>query len=157
MKPSTTIALDVVAFVVYLVAANPLITGLALHEWLSLGLVVIFIVHVATHMDWCVDALRTSFSAPSLSTTGNLLLDGATFLTFIVVTVSGLIVSRFVLPLAGLAAPGYFFWYPLHAISAKILLALLVVHVAVHVKWLILPGRGESEKEKSNDKPKPLA
>jgi hypothetical protein len=52
------------------------------------------------------------------------------------VTVSGLMVSRHILPLFGLVAPDYFFWNPLHSIAAKILLALLVVHVVVHGKWL---------------------
>ena len=36
----------------------------------------------------------------------------------------------------GLYAEGYYFWDPLHAVSAKVLLALLVVHVAVHAKWI---------------------
>jgi hypothetical protein len=53
-----------------------------------------------------------------------------------VVTVSGLMVSRHILPLFGLVAPGYFFWNPLHSISAKVLLALLLVHIVSHWRWL---------------------
>jgi hypothetical protein len=154
MKPSSNLVIDVIVLVIYLIAANPLITGLALHEWLSLGVVVAFIVHTATHLDWCIDAVRKSFSTPSFSTMGNLLLDSAALLAFIVVTVSGLMVSRFVLPLAGLSSSGYFFWYPLHAISAKVLLALLVVHVVVHIKWLILFIKGRKRKEKPDDEAK---
>jgi hypothetical protein len=71
-----------------------------------------------------------------LSTTGNLVLDVATLVTFMVVTVSGLGVSRHILPLFDLVSPGYFFWNPLHSISAKVLLALLVVHIVVHWRWL---------------------
>lgn len=48
------------------------------------------------------------------------------------VTVSGLGVSGTVLHAFGLYVDGYFVWAPLHAIAAKVLLALLLVHVAVH-------------------------
>ena len=52
------------------------------------------------------------------------------------VMVSGLGISGTVLAVFGLYADGYYFWDPLHAIAAKVLLALLLVHVAVHWKWL---------------------
>jgi hypothetical protein len=136
MKASRLLAVDVVAAVIYLIAANPTITGLAIHEWVSLGVLVIFIVHAAQHYDWVIDTFRKAWRNPSLATTGNLILDSATVVVFMVVTVSGIMVSRHILPALGLVAPGYFFWNPLHSLFAKMLLALLVVHVVVHAKWL---------------------
>ena len=62
------------------------------------------------------------------------------------VTVSGIMVSGAVLPALGLYADGYYFWDPLHAIAAKALLALLLVHVVVHWHWLVgfvKNGKGE--------------
>ena len=50
--------------------------------------------------------------------------------------VSGVMVSGAALPSLGLYATGYSFWDPLHAVSAKVLLALVVVQLAaliVHV------------------------
>jgi hypothetical protein len=96
----------------------------------------VFIVHVAQHYDWVIDTFRKAWRSPSLATTGNLVLDVATVVVFMVVTVSGIMVSRHILPALGLVAPGYFFWNPLHSLFAKVLLALLVVHVVVHAKWL---------------------
>ena len=52
------------------------------------------------------------------------------------VTVSGVMVSGAVLPTFGWYAQGYYFWDPLHAVSAKALMALLLVHVVVHGKWI---------------------
>ena len=46
--------------------------------------------------------------------------------------VSGVLVSATVLPTFGLFAPGYFVWDPLHAVSAKVLLALVLVHAVSH-------------------------
>ena len=64
-----------------------------------------------------------------------------------VCAVSGVMVSGAVLPAFGLYAEGYFFWDPLHAASAKVLLALLLVHVAVHWRWLAgLFGKGKKRK-----------
>ena len=50
------------------------------------------------------------------------------------------------LPALGLYADGYYFWDPLHAIAAKALLALLLVHVVAHWRWLagfFKNGKGE--------------
>jgi hypothetical protein len=132
MKTSHNLIIDVVALVVYLVAANPAITGLAIHEWVSLGIIVVFLVHCSVHFDWIVDTVKRH--AANIST-ANLILDVITLVVFMVVTVSGLLVSRHILPLLGFVAPGYFFWSPVHAIAAKVLLALLFVHVVVHFKW----------------------
>ena len=130
------LAVDAVALAVYAVVANPAVTGIALHEWLGLGLFVVFVVHAALHADWVADALRTAFSRPTLARTGNLVLDALSLVAFMACTVSGIMVSGDVLRAFGLYAEGYYFWDPLHAVSAKVLLALLFVHVVVHAKWI---------------------
>ena len=40
------------------------------------------------------------------------------------------------LPALGLYADGYYFWDPVHAFSAKLLLALIIVHIVVHWRWI---------------------
>ncbi|OUO90840.1 hypothetical protein B5F40_05080 [Gordonibacter sp. An230] len=127
---------DIAALAAYLVVANPALTGIGLHEWLGLGVFVAFFVHLLLHADWAVEALRGSFSHPSWGRTGNLALDLLIVLVFMAATVSGVMVSGAVLPALGLYAEGYYFWDPLHAMSAKALLALLLVHVVVHWKWI---------------------
>jgi hypothetical protein len=136
MKPTPRVVIDIIATVIYIICANPLITGLAIHEWLSLGIVVIFIVHIAINGDTIVATIKrkaTSGTAALL----NLLLDVALTVCFIVVTVSGILISNHILPTFGLYAQGYWIWMPIHAVSAKVLLALLIVHVAAHIKWIL--------------------
>ena len=48
MKNAYNLWIDVVALIVYLIVANPIITGLAIHEWISLGVFIIFIVAVSS-------------------------------------------------------------------------------------------------------------
>jgi hypothetical protein len=130
---ATDVAIDLAAAVVYLVVANPALTGLAVHEWAGLGLILVLLVHCAVHYDRIIGILRRHIDKASLA---NLVLDAATLVTFIACTVSGLLVSRHVLPALGFAAPGYFFWSPMHALTAKALLALLLVHVIAHWRWV---------------------
>ncbi len=136
------LAVDAACLLVYLVAASPALTGIGIHEWLGLGVLVVFFAHAAMHVDWAVEAVRSAFARPSWARTGNLALDLLIVAAFMTVTVSGIMVSGAVLPALGLYADGYYFWDPLHAIAAKALLALLLVHVVAHWRWLAEAAAG---------------
>ncbi|MDR1422506.1 MAG: DUF4405 domain-containing protein [Coriobacteriales bacterium] len=133
MRLRTRLIIDAAALLVYLVAANPLITGLAVHEWAGLALVIVFMIHTTVNLDTIAQAVRHQISQEPVV---NLIVDAALLIVFMVVTVSGVMVSRHILPALGFVAQGYFFWNPLHAIAAKILLALLIAHVALHSRWV---------------------
>ncbi|QOS69031.1 DUF4405 domain-containing protein [Eggerthella guodeyinii] len=132
-----SLAVDAACLLVYLVAANPAVTGIGVHEWVGIGVLLAFLVHVAMHVDWVVEAVKSAAARPSWVRTGNLVLDALIVVAFMTVTVSGLMVSGAVLAAFGLYADGYYFWDPLHATAAKVLLALLLVHVVAHGKWLV--------------------
>ena len=132
-----SLAVDATCLLVYLVAANPAVTGIGIHEWVGIGVLLAFLVHVAMHVDWVVEAVKSAVARPSWARTGNLVLDALIVVAFMTVTVSGLMVSGAVLAAFGLYADGYYFWDPLHATAAKVLLALLLVHVVAHGKWLV--------------------
>lgn len=129
-------AVDAAALVVYALVANPAVTGIGLHEWASLGLLVVFFVHSAMRADWVVETVAGLARRPSPARVGNFVLDALTLVALMTVAVSGILVSGSVLPALGLYADGYYFWDPLHSISAKVLLVLLLVHVVAHWKWL---------------------
>ena len=153
MDAKKSLIIDAVALLVYLVAANPPITGIAVHEWLGLGAFVVFLVHCIANADWVARAAR-SFASASWGTRGNLVLDALILVAFMVVTVSGVLVSGAVLPALGLYADGYYFWDPLHSIAAKALLALLLVHIVVHWKWFasfIKKGKDSGHAERDDD------
>ena len=124
-------ALDVVAAALFAVAVLPQLTGIAAHEWLGIAALAALLVHLAARLDalagLCRAAAHRSFLALA-----RVALDAALFLTLAVCAVSGALVSATVLPAFGLFAPGYFVWDPLHAASAKVLLALVLVHAVSH-------------------------
>ncbi|RDB62773.1 hypothetical protein C1878_07010 [Gordonibacter sp. 28C] len=151
MDAKRNLAVDAVALVVYLTAANPALTGIDVHEWLGLAVLVVLLVHCALHFDWIVETVKGAVKSPSAMRLGNLVLDVLSMIAFVVVTASGLGVSGSVLGSFGLYANGYYFWDPLHAISAKVLLALLVVHVVVHWKWFYNVLKRERGDKNGND------
>lgn len=119
----------------FAVAVLPQLTGIAAHEWLGIVALVALLAHLAARLDalagLCRAAARRSFLALA-----RVALDAALFLTLAVCAVSGVLVSATVLPTFGLFAPGYFVWNPLHAASAKVLLALVLVHAVSHARKL---------------------
>ncbi len=151
MSDKKKLAVDAVALAAYLVAANPAITGVSAHEWIGLGALVVLAVHVAVSADRLAAVARTLRSGKARGRVfgaGRLALDALTALALVTCAVSGLMVSGAVLPAFGFYADGYYFWNPLHAVSAKVLLALLLVHVAAHWKWITgFFGRGKRRNE----------
>ena len=124
---------DAVVLAAYLLAANPAVTGLGVHEWLGLGALAVLVIHLAMHWDWVAEALR--HAAHRCGTRlAKVLLDALLVLVFMVCAVSGVMVSGEVLPALGLYAEGYWLWDPLHIASAKLLLALVILHVAANLR-----------------------
>ncbi|MEG0070582.1 MAG: DUF4405 domain-containing protein [Raoultibacter sp.] len=146
MGAKKNVIFDVVALVFYLVVATPALTGIAIHEWLGLGVAAVFFIHCVMHYDWLSETIKDGLRNFSFVRHGNLAIDVMVLIAFVVVAVSGILISGAVLPALGLYADGYFFWDSLHAVSAKVLLALLVVHVVAHGKWLVsMVGKGKEK------------
>lgn len=136
MDMKRCLLVDAVALVVYALVANPALTGIPFHEWAGLGVFVVFLVHAAQHADLVVEVVKGAFRGRKGHRAWNIALDVLITVSFVVCTVSGVLISGTVLPAMGLYADGYFFWSPLHAASAKLLLALLAVHVVVHLRMV---------------------
>ncbi|WP_165045815.1 DUF4405 domain-containing protein [Adlercreutzia sp. ZJ138] len=148
------LAVDAVVLVVYVLVANPVVTGVPVHEWVGLGALLFVIVHAAMHVDYLLDTFFHSAHRRGVKLVKTIL-DIVLVLVFMTCCVSGLMVSGTVLSSLGLYADGYYFWDLLHAASAKLLLALLLVHVASNWKIVVagmrrspaagVPGEGRCD------------
>ncbi len=128
-----SIVLDLVLLIVFLISLVPTFTSVAVHEWLG---IVVFLALVAH----CV--ARSAYGkGVGKIVKARLVLNIMILLAVVIVLVSGVMVSGAVLPVLGLYANGYYFWDPMHAISAKVLLALLLVHVALNATVVIRISR----------------
>lgn len=124
-------ALDAVAAALFAVAVLPQLTGIAAHEWLGLVALAALLMHLSASLAALAGLLRAARRGFLLAV-ARVALDTALFVALVACAVSGVLVSATVLPTFGLFAPGYFVWDPLHAASAKVLLALVLVHAVSH-------------------------
>ena len=124
MKTARTILVaDAVLAVLFIACELPGVTGVSVHEWLGIVLAVALLAHAGKRV------LTTVKNARSVA---RLVVDAAMLAMLAVCVVSGLMISGSVLPFFGYYETGYYFWGPLHAATATVLLAVLLVHAALN-------------------------
>lgn len=131
MRKSTLFAVDAVALIAFALASLPNASGIDAHEWIGLAVPAAFIAHVAANAARAARLARVT-DAGSFVRRATLAIDAFAVAACMTCAVSGLMISGSVLQSLGLYASGYYFWNPLHAVSAKVLLSLLLVHLALH-------------------------
>lgn len=142
--------IDAVALVFYTAASLPSLTSIFVHEWLGIAVFVVLVVHCAQHADWIIETMRSFVKSGSPARKARLALFVGLSLSLTVVMVSGLLISGAVLPAFGVFAGGYYFWNPLHAASAKVFLAFLLVHLVVDVGRAVRLWRRGRRDSKTN-------
>jgi len=129
-------ALDCILFVCLVLLLAPRLTGLPVHEWLGICVVVPTTVHLLLASGWIANAVGL-FGAAKLRTRINFFLNLA-LLTFLALEVlSGVIISRVVLPRVGLMIVEDRAWRSLHNHTLNFLVLMLGVHLALNWTWLI--------------------
>ena len=121
----------------YLLATNPFATGITVHEWLSLGLALGLALHAVLHWEWAINVTRYFFKRLLNMSRLSWVLDVLLLLSILFVFVSGLAVSRAVLPVFGIELPHSHTWGALHTASATIALAALGIHLGLHWRWIV--------------------
>ena len=115
-------------------------TGLAVHEWLGLGIGLALLLHLTLHWDWVVRTTRRLLSRSGRDR-GIWLVNLALLLAMTLCVLSGVLISRIALYQLGISVPGTAFWVSLHDTTAKLTLALVPVHVALRWRWILSVGR----------------
>jgi len=132
--------LDVVILVGFTVAYSFGFTGIALHEWWSLALALVLLVHVTLHWDWVIRTTRRMFTRRGRDRfvwLVNLLL----LISMTLCMTSGVLISAVALPAIGVHPAGNDFWTGMHDTSASITLLLVPVHAALRWRWIVSVGR----------------
>jgi len=129
--------IDAVLFVGFLVECVLDLTGLALHQWLGVGLAVLALYHLVTHWTWVTAVTARFFGRTSGQSRLYYVLDVGLALSLSGVMVTGLVISTWLsLPLAN-----YLHWRDWHIITTLASLVLLVVKVAAHWRWVTTTAR----------------
>lgn len=128
---------DGLILISFLILSEPALTGFSLHEWLGLSFFATIVIHLFLHWDWIAQVtlhyLRKLFHSSRL----NYLIDMLLLVSFVAAMLSGLIISRTILPLFGIEIVHNQSWRFIHDFSANLMLFLVAVHFALHWKWII--------------------
>lgn len=135
-RTSRLFAVDVFVFALFVVVINVQLTGLAIHEWLGIGIAVTLIVHILQHAQWVITTTRRLMSATSLQNRINYLLVVGLFVGFVSIIASGLLISEVALPWIGITPIGGSFWLWLHLASVGWVIWLTAIHIAVNWRWI---------------------
>jgi hypothetical protein len=141
MRTRDNLIVTALTLAIYLLAANPAITGISTHEWISLAFGVVAAVHLALHGDWVVRAVSGYLSRTPKRSRLLLALDAATGIAVATVMVSGLAISATIAGALGLSWSAAPLWRLLHAASATAVVACAVAHLAVHRRWIAVAFR----------------
>jgi hypothetical protein len=136
-KTKINLILDITLFLVFLVVYQAKATGVAIHEWLGVGIAAAIIIHILLHWQWVVNISQRFFQKIQTEPRINYLLNAGLFICFTTIIFSGLMISRSVLPFFGLEAANTSFWKTLHFTAADVSLWLTALHVALHWRWVV--------------------
>ena len=129
--------IDIALLVGLLVANAPARTGLAVHEWLSIALIVPLLVHLVINWEWTLHVTKRFFERLFSVSRLNLVVDVALLVSTVAVMVSGLAVSSVLTGMLGIANAATPLWVAVHASSASATIVLLLVHFALHGAWFV--------------------
>jgi len=148
---------NLLLFVSFALASLPQATGIAVHEWLSVLVLLPLMVHLLSDWQWIARTLRQLFGRLPSESRFNLIWDSLLFINVVVVIVSGLMISEAVVPLTGSTVEIDRFWTVIHDFSSNLILAMLGVHLALHWAWIsnvtrrLLFRRGRWEPERTEE------
>lgn len=129
--------LDIALTAIFVVDMEESFTGLNLHELLGLFFAALLVVHIILHWDWIVSITRTFFRKVFHESRLNYVLNVALFVDVVIMTITGIIISRTI----GLSIPlsdnADILMETAHVVTAQLSLILTGLHVALHWKWIL--------------------
>jgi hypothetical protein len=136
MSTRARLYLDLALFAALFVAYNPAWTGLAVHEWLCVTAAIPLLFHVVVNWDQTLRILRRFAEIVRAAPKVNLAVDAALFVGAVTVMLSGLLVSQSVAAAIGVTIVPSSLWVSTHSWSADVTILLLLVHFALHLRWI---------------------
>lgn len=135
-RPRTNLFLDIGLTVAFVISMKPFLTGLAVHEWLGLAVGIALAIHALLHWQWIVGITRKFSSRLPRKTRVYYAMDAMLIIAFGMIIVSGVMMSRVVLPAFGLPHLSSEVVAVVHNLSSMVTLALVGVKLVLHRSWI---------------------
>jgi hypothetical protein len=136
-RNTLNLLLDTAVFAAFLAATAPRLTGLAIHEWLSLAVAATIVAHLLLHWSWIAGVTARFFGKVSWKSRLNYLLNALLFVAFTAVTFTGVMVSEVAVPLFGVQIERDGLWMAVHRLASDASVFLIGLHVALHWRWIV--------------------
>lgn len=136
MRTMQRLLLDSVILSVFVLLVNPTLTGIPVHEWVSLAVIVPIAAHLAVNRRWVARTTKRIFGELANGPRINWVVDAGLLIAAAAAMVSGFAVSESVLPALGLTWSAGAAWHSLHTWSAYVTFALTALHTALHWRWI---------------------
>lgn len=137
MSNKLKLGIDIGVLGGFLVATEPRLTGISVHEWFSLALGAALLTHVLLHWTWIAALVTRFFKKLWHVSRLKFVLDVLLFTAFITIFLSGVMISEAVLPALGIRLAESGAWKFIHAGSVNVALALIGLHIALNWRWLV--------------------
>jgi hypothetical protein len=129
--------IDVTIFILFLIGFEPGLTGNAMHEWLNLVLALAALLHLLLHGNWVTLMTRRLYRPMSGRLRLNYWINVLLALSFVMIILSGLMISRTLLAGHGDVLPRHSVWHELHSGFSNFFLFLVAGHFALHWRWTV--------------------
>jgi hypothetical protein len=136
-KPSTNWIIGAALFGGFILSLWLDLTGLALHQWLGLAVGALAIYHLAAHWRWFTAVSQRFFGRTSRQARTFYLIDAGLAAGFALIAVTGLAISTWL----DLALASYAGWRAVHIAASVLTLALVVVKIGLHGRWIVSTAR----------------
>jgi hypothetical protein len=113
------------------------LTGVVMHEWLGVALIVGLLAHLLLHWQWVETRSRRILAPRSGRARVNFALNFALFAAMTVAMVSGFMISKAVLP-AHLVPAEYVKWHDVHDVSARVTLVGVGLHLGLNWDLMVI-------------------
>jgi hypothetical protein len=133
----TNLFIDLGVFVGYVIVASPGFTGTLIHEWLGVGLALVLFVHLLLYWKWIVGVLSGFFKKLFHVSRLKFIIDLALLVAMTLEIMSGILISRSVLPALGISVGEGSSWKMIHRTIADSLVFLAALHFGLNWKWVL--------------------
>jgi hypothetical protein len=133
----TNLLVDIGVFTMFLISTAPRYTGNLIHEWLGVAFAVTLIAHILFHWKWISQVGAKFFKNLWHVSRLQFVLDTLIFITFVILIVSGLAISRDVMSLLGFTIAAGRSWKFIHSTASTAAVILAGLHIAFNWNWVI--------------------